>query len=488
MSIIRRLVSLGLVALAVAAIVPAVASAATPATLRLVGTDPALGRVITITAPDGTSVKGDPGWFRLRVTPSGQAPVEYRGFCADLHHHIADATDYAVSLKTVADDATLGSARSSEAAWLLGKADALVAAASNKGLEAGALQVAVWQLTNQARETTPTSDAAVNARAAALRALASGRALGGPLTATPAMPRGCAGRSAVGIALTGTPGSTADLSITAGAGALSATSVQFPASGKATVTVSSALSGSVTVTARTQGGTLTRIARATSGQTTPQETLVLATPRTYTASATVTFEDCPLIPSGEDVNPTPPTNTPSDTPTGTTPDTPVFPRETPTTPTTPTTPRTPTQVRTPRLSLSKKGPKKALAGAAVGYTITVRNTGAATLTNVAVTDALPAGMSLAGMPSGARLRSGRVVWTIPTLKPGASRVLRVGVRLDADASGRRCNHASAVGTGATSGGSGSGGGSGATGTARATATSCTMVTAVRRPVAPAVTA
>lgn len=473
MSIIRRLVSLGLVALAVAAVAPAVASAATPATLRLMGTDPALGRQITITATDGSTVRSAPGFFRLRVTPAGQAPVEYRGFCADLHHVIGEGTDYAVSLKTAADDAALGSARSAEAGWLLGEAEALIAAAGNKGLEAGALQVAVWQLTNQARETNPTSDAAVNARAAALRALASGRALGGPMTATPAMPRGCAGRGAVSIALSGTPGSTADLSVAAGAGVLSATSVRFPADGKATVSVTSALAGSVTVTARTRGGTVTRIARATSGQTTPQETLVLTGPRTFTATATVTFEDCPLIPSGEDTNP-PPTNTPSDTPTGSTPDAPVSPRETPGTP---TTPRTPTQVQKPRLSLTKTGPKKALAGAAAAYVIRVRNTGTATLTNVAVTDALPAGMSLAAMPSGARLRSGRVVWTIPALKPGATRVLRVGVRLDADASGRRCNRASAVGSSSTR-----------TGTVRATAASCTMVTAVRRPVAPAVTA
>jgi uncharacterized repeat protein (TIGR01451 family) len=478
MSVIRRLVSLGLVALAIVAVVPAAASAATPATLRLVGSDPTLGRQITVTSPDGSSITSEPGFFRLKVTPAGQAPVEYRGFCADLHHHIAEGTTYAVSLKTAADDPGLGSARSSEAAWLLGQADALIAAASDRGLEAAALQVAVWQLTGQARETTPTSDAAVNARAAALRALASGRALGGPLTATPAMPRGCAGRSAVSIALTGTPGSTADLSITAGAGALSATSVRFPASGTATVSVSSAVSGAVTVTARTTGGTLTRIARATAGQTTPQETLVLTAPRTYTASATVTFEDCPLIPSGEDTNPTTPTNTPSDTP--------VVPFEAPATPATPAipAPRTPSQVTRPRLSLTKTGPTRALAGAAVAYTIRVRNTGAETLTGVAVTDALPAGMSLAGIPRGARLRSGRVVWTIPALAPGATRVLRVGVRLDADASGRRCNHASAVGASSSTG---TGPGTG-THRVRASATSCTMVRAVRRPVAPAVTA
>ncbi|HET6690014.1 MAG TPA: hypothetical protein VFG74_04030, partial [Miltoncostaeaceae bacterium] len=401
--------SLALAALAVAAVAPAVASAATPAALRLVDSDPALGRQITVTAPDGSSITGEPGYFRLRVTTAGHAPVEYRGFCSDLHHRIHEGVDYAVSLRTAADEPSLAGARASEAAWLLSQADSLIAAAANRGLEAGSLQVAVWQLMDQAREASPTSDAAVNARAAALRALASGRALGGPLTATPAMPRGCARGGAVSVALTGTPGSTADLSITAGTGTLSATSVRFPASGKAAVSVSSAVVGPVTVTARTQGGTATRIARAGSGQTTPQETLVLTAPRTYTASATVTFEDCPLIPSGEDVTPATPVNTPSETPRGGAPDTPVVPFETPATPATPTTPRTPTRATRPRLSLSKTGPKRALAGAAVRYTIRVRNTGPATLTDVAVTDALPVGMSLERMPKGARLRSGHVV-------------------------------------------------------------------------------
>jgi len=479
MSIFRRIMSLGLAALAVAAIAPALASAATPATVRLLVEEPAY-RAVTITHPSGATTHGAPGVFRLRVTPSGAAPVEYRGFCADLLHPITAGVDYGVSLRTAADEASLGTARRAEAAWLVQNADRLIAAqpSAQRALEAGALQVAVWQLMDEAREANPTNDATLNARAAAIRQLAAGRAVGGPVTVTPAMPRGCAGRSAVSLRLTGTPGSTADLSITSGAGALSATQVRFAADGSATVSVSSAVAGAVTVTARAEGGTLTRIARAQSSQSTPQETIVLAGPRAYTASATVTFENCPLIPSGENTDPTTPTNTPSETPTGTNPDTPVRPFEAPSTPVTPapTTPRTPTQVNRPRLSLSKTGPKRSLAGATVGYTIRVRNTGAATLTDVAVTDALPSGMSLAGTPSGARLRSGRVVWTIPTLKPGATRVLRIAVRLDADASGRRCNRASAVG--ASSG----------TGRATARASSCTMVTAVRRPVAPAVTA
>ena len=475
----RRILSLGLAGLVVAAVAPAVASAATPATLRLVNTEPAYGQV-TITAPDGTTAKGSPGWFRLKITPAGSAPVEYRGFCADLTHHIAGGTDYSVSMRTAADDATLGSSRSTEAGWLLQQAEALIAAAptASKGLEAGALQVAVWQLSGQARETNPTSDAALNARTAALRALAAGRAVGGPLTVTPAMPRGCAGRSALSLRLTGTPGSTAKLSVTAGAGADSPAEVRFAADGTATASVTSALAGSVTVTARSQGGTVTRFARAQAAQTTPQETLVLTAPKSYEASATVVFENCPLIPSGGD-GPTTPGTTPSETPSTTpaTPSTPVIPFETPsskpvapTTPATPSTPKTPSQT-SPKLSLSKSGPGHAMAGSRVGYVIRIRNRGTSAVSGVTVTDELPAGMSLASVPSGARLRSGRVVWTIGTLKAGAERVLHVQVRLDSDISGRRCNRASAT-----------------LGSLKRTASACTRVSALRRPVAPAVAA
>ena len=66
------------------------------------------------------------------------------------------------------------------------------------------------------RETTPTNDAVLNARAAALRSLASGRAIGGPITITHADAKGCAGRSAVPLRLTGRPGSTATLAVTGG--------------------------------------------------------------------------------------------------------------------------------------------------------------------------------------------------------------------------------------------------------------------------------
>jgi len=460
-SFIRRILTLALAGVVIAAIAPAVAGAATPASLRLLGSDPSYGQV-TLHAPDGRTVNAAPRWFRLQVTPAGGSAVEYRGFCADLHHAIATGTAYNVSLRTTADDPSLGNPRHAEAAWLLQSAEGLIAAAptASKGLEAGALQVAVWQLVGEVRESSPTSDAVLNARVAAIRALAAGRAAAGPITAAPTMPKGCAGRSAVGIHLTGTPGSTARLTVTGGPGAVSPSQVQFGADGTAEASVTSPVAGIVTVTARAEGGTLTRIARATASQTTPQETVVLV-PRTYEAVVSVAFENCPLIPSQE------------------TPSTPVTPFETPSSETKPpaetapperSTRRTPNQAG-PRLSLTKTGPSRALAGARVGYVIRVTNRGTAALNDVTVADELPAGMSLASLPSSARLRSGRVVWAIDSLAAGATRTLRVSARIDADISGRRCNRATA-----------------SAGALRRTATACTRVRALRRPVTPAVTA
>jgi uncharacterized repeat protein (TIGR01451 family) len=464
-SLIRRILILALSGIVLFAVAPAVAGAATPASLRLLGADPSYGQV-TLTAPDGTTAKGSPGRFRLRVTPTGGTAVEYRGFCVDLRHSIGTGTDYAVSLRTATDDPALAGPRHAEAAWLLQSAEGLIAAApsATKGLEAGAIQVAVWQLVGEAREGAPTSDAALNARAAAIRVLAAGRAVGGPLTATPTMPKGCAGRSAVGLHLTGTPGSTAKLAVSGGPGAVSPSEVRFGADGTAEASVTSPVAGTVTVTARAEGGALTRIARAGATQTTPQETVVLV-PRTYEAVTSVVFENCPLIPSQEGGSPTP--------------STPVTPFEAPssepappagTTPPERSTRRTPNQTG-PRLSLSKSGPSRALAGARVGYVIRVTNRGGAELRGLTVADDLPAGMSLASVPSGGRLRSGRVVWTIGSLAPGATRTLRVSVRIDSDIAGRRCNRATAT-----------------VGQLRRTASSCTRIRALRRPIVPAVTA
>lgn len=470
MPLLRRVAATAALSLVALAFLPRVADAAQPASLRLLGTDPVYHSVV-VTMPDGTRITGAPGLFRLRITPAAGPAVERAGFCVDELHVIARNVDYPVSLQTAADDARLATPRYAEAAWLIQSADGLIAAAApdKRALEAGALQAAVWQLTGQAREVNPTDDAALDARTAALRALAAGRAIGGPLTITPAMTRGCAGRSSVALNLTGTPGSSATLAVTGGSGTVSPATVRFGADGTAQAAVTSATPGTVAVTARAEGGALTRIAPAHAGAGTPQETMVLD-PQTYSATASVLFDDCPVVPFEEG-------NTPTTPATPTIPSIPVSPFEAPSSkPSTPTpsgrtSPRTPSQA-TPRFGVTKSGPATARAGAVVRYTITVVNRGSTTLRDLTLSDDLPQGMSLTATPAGSRLRAGSLVWSLAPLKAGARRSLRVGVRLDADIAGRRCNRATVTGSGGQ----------------RSTATACTVVKAVPRAILPAVTA
>ena len=464
--VIRRATALILLLLAALALLPAIANAAQPATLRLTGSDPEY-RSTVLTTPAGKQITASPGLFRLRITPAGGAAVEQRGFCADSLHAITSGVNYNVSLRTAADEPLLGSAPFGEAAWLIQQAEPMVAAAPSgaKTLEAGALQVAVWQLTDQARETNPTNDSALNARAAAIRALAAGRSVGGPVTVAAAAPHGCAGRSAVAIRLTGTPGSSATLSVTGGSGVVSPAQVRFDANGVADASVTSATPGAVTVTARSQGGRLTRAARATAGASTPQETLFLAAAE-FTASTVVTFDDCPVIPfettpavppspiSGpprplETTGPTPSTGTPG-----------------------PSSPRR-SITSSPTFTVTKRGPARARAGSRVRYRIRVKNTSSAALRGLVLVDDLPAGMSLARIPRGSALKRGRLVWRLSSLGAGRARTFTVRVTIDRGISGKRCNRATVTRRGAT--------------TTRAAAKACTAIRSRPRTNMPAVT-
>ncbi len=66
----------------------------------------------------------------------------------------------------------------------------------------------------------------------------------------------------------------------------------------------------------------------------------------------------------------------------------------------------------PDLEISKTAPPAALAGQPITYTVTVRNNGAQTATNLQVVDSLPAG---AAYVSGGTLVGDEVRWTIPSL-------------------------------------------------------------------------
>ena len=146
------LVLMGLL-MALAFVVPA--QAATPANLLLTGTDPAYPD-ITINIPGGGGVVTSPGVFNLQVTPAGGATTAYKGYCVNTSAPIGAGQNYAVDLQTAADAPVLATPGANSAAWLIQQTDALLAAAANKPLEAGALQTAVWVVMGEAVAGNPT--------------------------------------------------------------------------------------------------------------------------------------------------------------------------------------------------------------------------------------------------------------------------------------------------------------------------------------------
>jgi len=60
------------------------------------------------------------------------------------------------------------------------------------------------------------------------------------------------------------------------------------------------------------------------------------------------------------------------------------------------------------------------AGGVAEYAIRVINRGRSALRGLRIADRLPAGMSLVSVPSGARLRAGRLVWSLGMLGAGAA--------------------------------------------------------------------
>ncbi len=108
-------------------------------------------------------------------------------------------------------------------------------------------------------------------------------------------------------------------------------------------------------------------------------------------------------------------------------------------PTTPTPPQV-IGVQSASLAVTKRGPRLARAGTVVTYAITVRNTNPTNAaTSVVVSDLLPVGYSVAQRPKGTKFLKGRLVWNLGTLAAGASKTVKVKIRLDRSAAGTRCN-------------------------------------------------
>ncbi|MGE0135655.1 MAG: hypothetical protein AB7L91_16225 [Dehalococcoidia bacterium] len=400
----RRLAALGLLAalalLATILVMPA--RAATPGQIVLLDNAPAFSSV-TVNVPGGGAPSISPGRFQLQVTPAGGATTVRDAFCIDTSNPISEGTIYDVSLQTAADDPSLGTPAAGSVAWLIQESDALIAAAADPGFEAGALQVAVWSLLEQVDTTTPTSDAALNARAQALVALSAGKRAAGPVGITAANPSTCAGGAGTTLTVTGTPGATASLAVTSGQGTLSASQVTFSAAGTATVTLSSSSVGNTQVTVTSQGAELTRAARIPDG--TQQQEIGFLTPRTFTASVSVGFTNCGSGPGTQPLSPA--------TPTG--------------------------SVSRPALRVSKVGPARSLSGRTIQYTIVVRNVGKARATGVVARDILPAGLAFARSSISPSSIGERLSWRLGNLAPGASRTLRVWLRAPNDVVGARTN-------------------------------------------------
>ena len=124
---------------------------------------------------------------------------------------------------------------------------------------------------------------------------------------------------------------------------------------------------------------------------------------------------------------------------------------TPVPPTTPTTATTPLKATASAadpgsLRVIKTGPATAKGGATFTYSITVKSVGKVIVKNVVLTDAVPNLVTLVGVPRGASVVNGVVTWLLGDLAPGASRKVKVRVRLAAGAPfGKYSNTASAGG-------------------------------------------
>ncbi len=367
-------------------------AAAAPGTLRVIDMSPTLGRDVSVAAPGGGTFTADPGAALVRVTDAAGAVTEATAWCVDAQRAIGTGTDYPVDLGSSADDPGIAGPAGPEAAWLISRAGALIAGAPSPGAEAAAIQVAVWQLTGQAADIgAVTSDAALNARVAALRALAAGRApatalaLSGPAAATPGAP-------AV-LTVTGTPGTDVALRVVSGQATLATTAVTLGAGGSAQVALTPAGIGAVVVEARADGGVLWRASHLP-GRREPQDMAWVApVPLVATTTLTALAPVAPLAPVAA----------------------------------VPIAPARPVAVPA-ALRLVKRAPATRPRGRAVGYTLTVTNTSRRVARAVVVRDPLPEGTWLPAVPGRARVAAGVVTWRLGDMAPGARVTLRLRLR------------------------------------------------------------
>ncbi|MGE3141236.1 MAG: hypothetical protein AB7L91_19330 [Dehalococcoidia bacterium] len=407
----RGCAAIGALAFLVVLALASTAQAAERATFRLLGSSPIYSQVDVFKASGG-SVGVRPARYHYRITtPSGV--VEASGHCVDLAHYIVTGRDYQVDLQTAADTPALATPEMLAAGWLLSQEDQLIAEAADPALEAGALQVAVWQLSGQARSgDAPSSSAALNARVNALKTWAMGKQVPSVLSVSLTEPAGgaCANVPA-SVTVTGTPGAVVDLSVTSGQASLAQSQVEIDATGVAQTAILAPNPGEVTVSATTSAPTLLRATKL-AGQTSPQDQLYLR-PGTLTDEASLTFADCTIgelspIGSFKPFDPVAPAPGGAPTAPGAAP-------------------------AADPIAVTLDAPRMAAPGGVAVYHLTIRNSGPTARKGVTVRQKLGAGVAAiaAKGPKGARVRvaKGSAAWTLAKLAPGASAKLTLKVRV-----------------------------------------------------------
>lgn len=278
-----------------------IAAGATPTTLTLSSvTSPS--RTVTTTTVGGQTVTASLGLFNISLTPADGSPaVSVRGFCDDPLVGIGVGKTYKMALQDSSEAPELDGVNYRAAAYLIRTAPARIAAAADPGTESGAHQIASWQLGGRVRLVNPTNNAAMNARAEALRLEALATTTRAP--GAGGSGSACAGTGEVTVTVSGAPGASAAVAVTSGGASVSAPTVTLDANGTATVRVTASAPGRSVVRVTLDTGALRRAVRV--GTSGPQQTISVA-PGSTVFEVPVEFTDCtstPSVPGGGDVTP-----------------------------------------------------------------------------------------------------------------------------------------------------------------------------------------
>jgi uncharacterized repeat protein (TIGR01451 family) len=438
----RRAVLVAFVAFFVALVAPTLARADVQlgSQLKLEVVDPGLSVPVMTTAglQVGASKVG-----RFIVKQPSNAPTGDTGYCVDVHRRIAEGSSYTVDLAWDGrpaggtDDLPALNGKRDEIAWLIRNTEALLDEAGDKrAARAAAIQIVIWQILGQVRTTEPVSpaelDQGVNAQVDQVRAALHNRSgnvpqgLGLATSATSASV--CGGPASVTLTVTGTPNTTATLSIEgqpspptaalSGPGvsvdlATGLATVSLGDTGRHQVTLTSSTPGPVQVLARASGIRIVHWKdhdEAAKGDQAVQRG-VYGEVGSFKPRLVVMFQGCvgPVAAVGPPVATFEPKYAPARA----------------------------------KLQIQHSGPRVAMAGKVVRYRVKVRNVGQAPARGVVLRYRVPSGMMLnkgrrAKAEASGPIPSARTVTVrVPVLSPGRAMDVDAVLRIDPRASGRR---------------------------------------------------